>query len=70
MAEFNRRFAKPAAEKGTGFRKSGRKHLDWIFSTQSERTVRQDKTVALQNRYLHLDKTGFRNTLAGCSVTI
>lgn len=70
IAEFNRRFAKPAAEKGTAFRKCGRKDLDWVFSIQTERTVAQDNTIVLQNRYLQLDKTRFRNTLAGCTVTV
>jgi transposase InsO family protein len=70
IAEFNRKFAQPAAEKGTAFRKCGRKDLDCVFSIQTERTVAQDNTVVLQNRYLQLDKTRFRNTLAGCSVTI
>src|SRR5947209_4915924 len=40
MAEFNRKFAKPAAEKGTAFCKCGRKDLDWVFSIQTERLVR------------------------------
>ncbi|MGI9071557.1 MAG: hypothetical protein ACR2JB_09655, partial [Bryobacteraceae bacterium] len=70
IAEFNGRFAKPAAEKGTAFRKCGRKDLDWVFSIQTERTVAHDNTVVLQNRFLQLDKTRFRNTLAGCTVTI
>jgi hypothetical protein len=70
MAEFNRRFAKTAAEKGTAFRKCGRKDLDWVFSIQTERTVAQDNTIVLQNRFLQLDKTPFRNRLAGCTVTI
>jgi hypothetical protein len=70
IAEFNRRFAKPAAEKGTAFRKCGRKDLDGVFSIQTERTVANDNTVVLQNRYLQLDKTRFRNSLAGCTVTI
>jgi len=70
IAEFNRKFAKPAAEKRTAFRKCGRKDLDWVFSIQNERTVGQDNTVVLQNRYLQLDKTRFRNTLAGCTVTV
>ena len=29
-----------------------------------------DNTIVLQNRYLQLDKTRFRNTLAGCTVTV
>jgi hypothetical protein len=69
LAEFNRKFAKPAAEKGTAFRKCTRKDLDWVFSIQTERSVAHDNTIALQNRYLQLDKTRFRNTLAGCTVT-
>jgi hypothetical protein len=41
-----------------------------VFSIQTERTVAQDNTIVLQNRYLQLDKTRFRNTLAGCTVTV
>src|SRR3954468_21672889 len=70
LAEFNRRFAKPAAEKGTAFRKCARKDLDWVFSIQTERTVAHDNTIVLQNRYLQLAKTRFRNTLVGCTVTL
>src|SRR3982751_1607526 len=70
IAEFNRKFSQPGAEKGTAFRKCGRRDLDWIFSVQTERTVGHDNTVVLQNRYLQLDKTRFRNTLAGCTVTV
>jgi transposase len=70
IAEFNRKFAQPAADRGTAFRKPGRKDLDWVFSIQTERTVAQDNTVVLQNRCLQLNKTRFRNTLAGCTVTI
>ena len=70
IAEFNRKFAQPAEAKGTAFRKSGRKDLDLVFSVQTERIVGQDNTVVLQNRCLQLNKTRFRNTLAGCTVTI
>jgi hypothetical protein len=70
IVEFNRSFANPAAKKGTAFSKCGRKDLDGVFSIQTERTVAQDNTVVLQNRYLPLDKTRFRNTLAECTVTI
>jgi transposase InsO family protein len=52
IADFNRRVAKPAAEKGTASRKCGRKDLDWGFSIQTERTVAQDNTIVLQNRHL------------------
>jgi len=70
IAEFNARFAKPAETKGTAFHKCGRKDLNLVFSVQTERVVGQDNTIALQNRCMQLDKTRFRNTLAGCTVTI
>ena len=41
-----------------------------MFSIQTERTVAHDNTIVLQNRYLQLAKTRFRNTLAGCTVTV
>ena len=47
-----------------------RKDLDWIFSTQHERTVDNDNTVALDNRAFQLNKTRWRNTLAGQSVIV
>ena len=70
IAEFNRKFAQTAAEKGTAFRKCGRKDLEWIFLIQTDRTVAQDNTIQLRNTYLQLNKTRFRNSLAGCTVTI
>lgn len=50
------KFAKPAAEKGTVFRKCGRKDLDLAFSIQTERTVAEDNTVQMRNTHLQLDK--------------
>jgi hypothetical protein len=47
-----------------------RTNLDWIFSTQHERTVDNDNTVALDNRAFQLNKTRWRNTLAGQSVIV
>ena len=70
IAEFNRRFAVPAAQKGTAFVRTKRGDLDWIFSVQHERTVDNDNTVALDNRALQLNKTRWRNTLAGQSVIV
>lgn len=70
IAAFNNRFAVPATEKGTAFVRSHRKDLDWVFSTQQERTVSNDNTVSLDNRVLPLNKTRWRNTLAGQSVTV
>ena len=70
IAEFNTRFAVGAAQKGTAFVRTRRKDLDWIFSTQHERTVGNDNTVALDNRVFQLNKTRWRNTLAGQSVVV
>ena len=70
IGEFNRRFERRAAEKGTAFRRCGRKDLDQVFSIQTERVVAKDNTVAIGDRYWQLDRTPFRRTLAGCTVTI
>src|SRR5947209_14276676 len=70
IAEFNGRFARPAAERGTAFRRCSRKDLDLVFSVQTERTVAQDNTVTIRDRYWQLDKSKFRRTLSGCTVTI
>jgi hypothetical protein len=70
MAEFNAKFQVEAAQKGTAFRRSSRTDLDWIFPVQQERVVAKDNTVALAERSWQLDKSRFRNTLAGLTVTI
>jgi len=70
IAEFNRKFAVKAAEKGTAFRRSGRSDLDWIFSIQTERVVGKDNTVAIKDHWWQIDKCRWRHTLAGQTVTI
>jgi transposase len=70
IGEFNARFSMPAAERGTAFRRTGRSDLNWIFTVQTERVVGQDNTVAIRDRTWQIDKTRFRNTLAGSTVTI
>jgi transposase len=69
LAEFNRRFMVKAKERGSAFVPTRRKDLEWVFSLQHERTVNQDNTIALDNRILQIEKTRWRNTLAGCRVT-
>jgi hypothetical protein len=59
-----------AEEKGTAFRRCNRKDLDWVFTIQTERVVAKDNTVAIAARSWQLDKTRFRHTLAGSTVTI
>ena len=70
IEEFNDKFSVPAAEKGTAFRRTGRSDLNWIFSVQTERVVAKDNTVAIRERMWQIDKTRFRNSLAGITVTI
>jgi len=70
MGEFNAKFKVPAAEKGTAFRRTSRSDLNWIFTVQTERVVAKDNTVAIGSRLWQIDKTRFRHTLAGSTVTI
>jgi len=70
IAEFNGKFAVAAAEKGSAFRRCSRTDLNWIFTVQTERMVAKDNTVAIGDRRWQLEKTRFRYTLAGCTVTI
>ena len=70
IAVFNEKFAVAAAEKGTAFRRTSRSDLDWIFTVQTERVVAKDNTVAIADRDWQLEKGHFRNSLAGCTVTI
>jgi transposase len=70
ISEFNQKFTSKAAERGTAFRPSTRKDLDWIFSIQTERVVAQDNTVAIRDQWWQLDKTRWRHTLAGQTVTV
>lgn len=70
VAEFNRRFSVPAADKGSAFVRTRRKDLDWVFALQYQRSVNQDNTIALDNRILQIESTRWRDTLAGCSVTV
>jgi transposase len=70
IAEFNRRFSVTAAQKGSAFVRLRRTDLDRIFSVQHERTVANDNTVALANRVFQLEKTRWRNTLAGQNVIV
>jgi hypothetical protein len=70
IAEFNAKFTVAAAEKGTAFRKASRTDLNWVFTIQNERAVAKDNTVAIGSRHWQIDKTWFRHTLAGSTVTI
>ena len=70
IAEFNRRFRVPAAQPGSAFLRWRGQDLQRIFSVQQERVVNRDNTVQIGNRVLQIQKTPWRNTLAGCRVTV
>ena len=70
VAEFNRRFTVAAAQKGTAFVRLKRRDLEAIFSVQQERVVNQDNTVQVDNRVFQLEKTRWRDTLAGATVVV
>ena len=70
LVEFNSKFAAPAREKGTAFRKTARADLNWIFTVQTERVVAKDNTVTIGEQCWQLEKSRFRSSLAGCTVTI
>ena len=70
IREFNRKFAVPAAEKRTAFRRCTRSDLEWIFTIQTERAVAKDNTFSLQHQVWQLDQTRWRHSLTGCTVTI
>ena len=70
IGEFNEKFSLAAEQKGTPFRRTSRSDLNWIFTVQTERVVAKDNTVAIAARSWQIDKTRFRYTLAGCTVTI
>jgi hypothetical protein len=70
VAAFNEKFAVEAAEKGSAFRRTARCDLDWVFTIQTERIVAKDNTVTVGDRSWQLEKSRFRSSLAGCTVTI
>ena len=46
IAEFNRRFTVPAAQRGTAFMSCRHRNLEMIFTQRFERTVDRDNTVS------------------------
>ncbi len=70
VPQFNQRFSKPAAQRGTAFVPLRRKDLDLVFSLQHERIVARDNTVSFANQTWQLERCKLRATLAGCRVTI
>ena len=60
IAEFNRRFTVPAAQRGTAFLSCRHRNLEMVFTQRYERTVDRDNTVRFHNLVMqleHLDTT-------------
>jgi len=70
IAEFNNKFTVPAKQKGTAFRRTSSTKLHWVFTVQTERVVAKDNTVAIGDQRWQLEKSRFRHSLAGSTVTI
>jgi transposase len=70
IAEFNDKFTVPAKQKGTAFRCTSRRDLNWVFTVQTERVVAQDNTVTIGAQSWQLQKSRFRHSLAGSTVTM
>ena len=70
IAEFNRKFRVAAAQPGSAFLRLQGQDLERIFSVQQERVVNRDNTVQIGNRVLQIQKTPWRDTLAGSCVVV
>ena len=70
IAEFNRRFTVPAAQRGTAFISCRHRNLEMIFTQRYERTVDRDNTVSFHNLVMQIERAEWRPTLAGCKVII
>jgi transposase len=70
VAEFNRRFTVPAAERGTAFMSCRNRNLEMVFTQRYERTVDRDNTVRFHNLVMQLERAHWRHTLAGSKAII
>jgi transposase len=70
IAEFNRRFTVPAAERGSAFISCRNRNLEMVFTQRYERTVDRDNTVRFHNLVMQLERAHWRHTLAGCKAII
>jgi len=70
IAEFNGQFRVAARQTGSAFVRCRRDDLDLVFSIQQTRTVARDNTIQIGERWLQIEPTRLRGTLAGCHVTV
>lgn len=55
---------------GSAFLPLAGQELERIFALRHERVVNRDNTVEIAHRVLQIERTPWRNTLAGCRVTV
>ncbi len=67
VADFNRRFAVPAAEAGSAFLPLAGQNLEEVFSLHYERAVNRDNTVTIGSRVLQIEPVRWRHSLAESS---
>jgi hypothetical protein len=68
--EFNKKFAKPAAQSGSAFVPLRRQDMDRVFSIHHERVVSKDNTVRWGNLLLQIQPTRIRSTMADLNVVV
>ncbi len=70
IADFNRRFTVPPAQKESAFTKLPGIELELVLSTKHQRIVRNDNTVVFRNLILQLPATRQRIHFVRCPVTV
>jgi transposase len=70
IAQFNRRFTVPAAQRGTAFMSCRHRNLEMVFTQRFERTVDRDNTISFHNLVMQIERAEWRPTLAGCKAII
>ena len=67
---YNGKFSVKPAQPGSAFVPVKGKDLDLVFPTRHDRVVAKDNTVSLTNCCFQIERTKWRNTLAGCAVGV
>ena len=70
IQEFNQKFSVAPAQTGNAFLPVHGHDLDLVFSMLHERVAGKDNTVRLANLCLQIERTSWRNSLAGCRVKV
>jgi hypothetical protein len=70
IAVFNRLFSVAAAQTGNAFLPVYGHDLDLVFSMQYDRVAGKDNTVRVANLCVQIERTSWRNSLAGCRVRV